>query len=374
VTPRATGIEVIPVPVTPRTTWVFVRLSTNVGISGVGEASFRLLRRRGSSLTEVPELTAFFRLVEESLSIQAYRRRGWPLVVRQGAVAATAFSAVEQALWDIHGKLAGAPVHELLGGRVRDAVALYANVNRMTTDRSPAAFAESAGLAREAGFRAVKAAPFDGFPTADDGTDAIETATTRGVEAMFAIREAVGDGVAVKADCHSHFDFDRAVAVAERLVPVGLDWYEEPLPIADVDGHRALRNVVGHRLAGCETLVGVAGFQTPIATGAFDVLMPDVMLCGGMLEMLDIARSAAEAGIAVSPHNPCGPVATAASLAVCAVADNVESLELQWGEVDWRSSLVDPPEWIEDGVLNVGDAPGLGIELRIDGHGGLGSR
>ncbi|MYD96238.1 MAG: mandelate racemase/muconate lactonizing enzyme family protein, partial [Gammaproteobacteria bacterium] len=82
-------------------------------------------------------------------------------------------------------------------------------------------------------------------------------------------------------------------------------------------------------------------------------------------ELLNIARAAGERSVSVSRHNACGPVATAASLAVCAAADNVESLELQWGEVDWRSSLIDPPEQVSDGALAVSDRPGFGVELRV---------
>ncbi len=355
--PRVTGMEVLPVTVSERTTWRFVRLSTNVGVSGLGEAS--------AGDPGVSDLETFYGLLGDSLSIQAYRRAGLPRAAAGGVRAASAFSAIEQALWDIRGRLLGAPVHELLGGRVRDAVPLYANVNRMTGNRVPEGFAESAALAREAGFRAVKAAPFDGFPPPDAGRDAIETATTAGIDAMLAIRAAVGKGIAVKVDCHSAFDFSRSVSVAERLRPAELDWYEEPLPVDDVEGMRKLRGTVGQRLAGGERRFALDGFLPLVTTRAVDVLMPDITLCGGVLEMLHIARAAETHGMTISPHNARGPVATAVALSVCAVASNVESLELQWGEVDWRSTLIDPPEQVDGGMLTVHDGPGFGIELRI---------
>ena len=355
--PRVTGMELLPVVVSERTNWRFLRLSTNVGVTGLGEAS--------AGDPEISDLEMFYGLLADSLSIQAYRRAGLPRAAAGGVRAAAAFSAIEQALWDIRGKLLGAPVHELLGGRLRDAVPLYANVNRMTKNRVPGGFAESAALAREAGFRAVKAAPFDGFPSPGEPLEAIEAATTAGVDAMLAIREAVGEDVAVKVDCHSAFDFSRSVSVAERLRPADLDWFEEPLPIDDIDGMRALRAAIGQRLAGGERRFGLQGFLPLIATRAVDVLMPDVTLCGGILELLHIARAAEARGISISPHNARGPVATAAALSVCAAAGNVESLELQWGEVDWRGTLIDPAEQIDDGMLAVHDGPGFGIELRI---------
>lgn len=371
-TPRATGIDLFPTRVSERTTWLFVRVSTNVGVTGIGEALFRPRPPKSPpEPDDFPELAQFHDLVSESLSVTAFRRAGWRLAATGDIRTRTAFSAVEQALWDIRGKLEGVPVHELLGGRVRDTVGVYANVNRMTAERTPADFGHSAMLAREAGFAAVKAAPFDGFPPGGAGIEAVEAATSAGVDAMFAIREAAGSRMAVKVDCHSHFDYHRAVSVAHRLQPVGLDWYEEPLPVADVQGARALRREIPQRLAGGESLFGREGFA-PLIGGedgsghgpAVDVVMPDVMLCGGVLELLRIARAAQANGVSVSPHNACGPVATAASLAVSAIADNVESLELQWGEVDWRSSLTDPPERVLDGALTVTDAPGFGIELR----------
>ena len=355
--PRITGLEVLPVIVSERTRWLFVRLSTNVGISGLGEAS--------AGEPEVSELEKFYGLLGESLSIQAYREAGLPLAAAGGVRAAAAFSAIEQALWDIRGKLLGAPVHELLGGRLRDAIPLYANVNRMTKNRVPEGFARSAALARDAGFRAVKAAPFDGFPPPQAPPEAIEAATTEGIDAMLAIRQAVGADVAVKVDCHSAFDFSRAVSVAERFRPARLDWFEEPLPIDDVEGMAALRDIIDQRLAGGERRFGLQGFLPLITTRAVDVLMPDVTLCGGVLEMLHIARAAEAHGISISPHNARGPVATAAALSVCAAAANVESLELQWGEVDRRSTLIDPPERIDGGMIAVADRPGFGIELRI---------
>ena len=354
-TPRITGMEVLPVTVSERTTWRFVRLSTNVGVSGLGEAS--------AGDPQIQDLERFYGLLGDSLSIQTYRQTGLPLAATGGVRAASAFSAIEQALWDLRGKLLGAPVHELLGGRVRDTVPLYANVNRMTKDRVPEGFGESAALACEAGFQAVKAAPFDGFPSPEAPSADIEAATTSGVDAMLAIREAVGENVAVKVDCHSAFDFTRAVSVAERMQPAGLDWYEEPLPIDDIKGMRALRDSIDQRLAGGERWFGLQGFLPLITTGAVDVLMPDITLCGGVLELVHIARAAETHGIAISPHNARGPVATAAALSACAAVGNVESLELQWGEVDWRSTVIEPPERVEGGMLAVSNEPGLGIEL-----------
>ena len=94
--------------------------------------------------------------------------------------------------------------------------------------------------------------------------------------------------------------------------------------------------------------------------------MPDVKHCGGLLELTRIAAVAESEGLAVAPHNPSGPVSTAASVQVCAVLPNFRSLELQWGEADWRSSLLVPPERFERGTIRVPERPGFGIELNDD--------
>ena len=159
---RVDRLETVPVVVSDRTVWLHVRLHTDRGLSGVAEASLGGQR-------DLPELARFFALVEgRPLDLEAYRRRGRALAANGGLRAATAFSAIEHALWDLAGKAEGVPAHELLGRRVRDQVPLYANINRMTSARTPEGFARSAERALAAGFRALKAAPFDGFPPRSD--------------------------------------------------------------------------------------------------------------------------------------------------------------------------------------------------------------
>ena len=110
-------------------------------------------------------------------------------------------------------------------------------------------------------------------------------------------------------------------------------------------------------------LFGTAGFAPLCRRGVVDVVMPDVMHCGGILEGHHIAVMASDGGVAVSPHNACGPVATAAALQFAAGIERFDSLELQWGQVPWRSQLTIPPERIQNGAIKVPEGPGLGIEL-----------
>ena len=159
---KVTELTLHEVEASPRGNWIFVQLQTDAGISGIGEAS-----QSGNDA-----------LVLSALSLMRERLVGcdptqpevlWERMVRSGGifsgdagrVGATAISAVDQALWDIAGKALDVPVWRLLGGKRRDRVCLYANLNRGTRDRSPQGFADAAARAVDAGFSAVKATPFD---------------------------------------------------------------------------------------------------------------------------------------------------------------------------------------------------------------------
>ena len=349
--------EIVPVRVSARTTWLHVLLHTNLGLTGVAEASL-------GSRRELPELEQFFALVKDRPmpDVETYRQRGRSMAAKGGLSAATAFSAIEHALWDLAGKAEGVPTHALLGSRAREDVLLYGNINRMTSERTPDGFAASAERAVAAGFRALKAAPFDGFPPRSD-PDAVRDAIDLGIRCLESIRAAVGRDIALKVDCHSHFTEAEAIRIAERLEPVDLDWYEEPVPATDVAATRRIRDAVKQRLAGGERGFGTEGFAPLLEEGAVDVIMPDTMHCGGLTEGLAIAHAAADAGVGVSPHNACGPVSTAAALQLCAIAPGIESLELQWGEVPWRPDVVEPPERFEAGRMAIPETPGLGVTL-----------
>ena len=354
---RITGMDVFVVRATPRTRWSFIRLSTNGGLTGLGEG----LGGRG----DAPELAQFFELVSgrSPFDIARYRQLGWDLALAGGRNTATAFSALEQAQWDLVGKALGAPVNDLFGGRLREELPVYANINRATVERTPAGFAENARAAVGQGFGAIKAAPFDGFPGLDSPSAEVERATELGISSIEAMRQAIGPDAKLKIDCHSNFDVELAIEVARRVEGQNLSWYEEPVAPTRVEETKAIHDGITQRIAGGEFLFGVDGFAPLCMENAVDVVMPDVKHCGGILEGSRIATIAELHGVAVSPHNPSGPVSTAASVQLCAGLANFDILEYQWGEVDWRGDVVEPPERFQDGSISVPDRPGFGIEL-----------
>ncbi len=365
---RVTKLELLPVRATARTVWLFLRVSTDAGLTGLGEASdafgFANTSKQDASRME-SEMKSFFGLIEgkSPLEIAAYRQQAEPLATGRGLMAATAYSAIEQALWDIAGKALDVPTYALFGGKLRDSLDVYANVNRATRPRTPAGFAAAATAAVKDGFRAVKAAPWDGFPPPGSPSASIEAAVENGIACVAAMREAIGPGVELMVDCHSFFDVTLAERVARRLEPQKLAWYEEPVAPERVEETLEIRRRIQQPMAGGEILFGLAGFSPLCRTRAVHVIMPDVKHCGGLLELTRIAAMAEAEGITVAPHNPSGPVSTAASVQVCAVLKNFRLLELQWGEVDWRRDVLEPQEIFERGAIRVPTRPGFGVEL-----------
>jgi galactonate dehydratase len=351
------GIEIFRVHVNQRGNWVIVRLRTSAGLSGLGDAS-----HSGGGDPSVGKLNEYagWMTGRSIFDIEWLRQRAHPEVARHGRAASCALSAIEQALFDVQGQAAGVPTYQLFGGRLRERVRNYANINRSTEQRDPAAFAKMAESAVAAGFDAIKLAPFDGMPAKGSAAE-IEAHTRVGVDCVRAVREVLGSRGDLLIDAHSHFDRARGMDLLRRLEPMNLFWLEEVArPLADL---AAINQAAPMPTAGGESLFGLAENLAYIRAGAADILMPDVKYCGGMLEMKKIAAMAEGAGMPVAPHGPASPVGNVAAAQVCAGLPNFHILEFAHGETDWRAELIDPPEALDKGMLAVSRRPGFGITL-----------
>jgi galactonate dehydratase len=364
---KITGMQVFLVNATERTKWIFLRLTTNNGLTGLGEASdgFGGKVQRSDAARIASTLGEFFELVrgKSPFDIEAYRQSGRAIAKAGALPVRTAFSAIEQAQWDLVGKALGVPVYELFGGKLRDRIPFYANINRVTTQRTPESFAAYARQAVGDGYGTIKAAPFDGFPKLTDDPAEVSKAADLGIACIEAMRKAIGPAPNLMIDCHSHFDVKLAIDVARRLEPQKLTWYEEPVPPQRTEDTMKIHSAIRQPMAGGEILFGMEGFAPLCRNHAVNVIMPDVKHCGGLLEGRKISAMAELDGLDVAPHNPSGPVATAASIQWCAGLSNFMILEHQWNEVPWRGDLVTPPERFEKGSIAVPKAPGFGIEL-----------
>lgn len=351
---KITRISSHSVHVNHRGNWTFITVDTDEGIYGLGE-----LNPSGVKLGSLDVLTA----IESSLIGRDPRRIELIMADFKPSPpdrpTVYALSALDQALWDILGKSLGVSVAGMLGGKCRDEIPLYANINRATTDRTPEGFARSAAAAIADGFDAVKLAPFDGM---ESGIEKAKDAK-QGIACMEAVREAIGPDNGLLIDCHSHFTGRGGCEVFDALRDLNLYWFEEPVPDDDHEGYRMIKNHIDVPLAGGESLLYREDFWPVLSGDLMDVIMPDVTICGGLSELKKIAVTAEGKGIPTAPHGPFGPLTIASGVQVMASHPNFTILEYAWGEAPWRHKLIKPQERIVGGRIRVPDLPGLGVEL-----------
>jgi galactonate dehydratase len=257
-------------------------------------------------------------------------------------------------------KALGLPAYELFGGRVQERIRLYANINRSTDDRTPAGFAANARRAMEAGFDAVKLAPFDDMPAGLTDRVQLDRSMQLGIDCAQGVRDVIGPKRDLLIDVHSHFNRPDGLELVRRFEPLNLYWIEEVCPPEPVENLAAINKAAKMPTAGGEQIHGVKGFYPYIKAEAVHIVMPDVKVAGGMLELKMIAGMAEGAGLICSPHGPASPIGNAAAAHVVATIPNFEIFEYSFGEVPWRAELMDPPEEIKDGALILSTRPGLG--------------
>ena len=351
-------IETEIVEVNHRGNWLFVKIHADDGTVGVGEASHG---KDDASIRHIidtlkPELVGW-----NPFQLEAFRQRFYRDT--ESHTYHTALSGIEQAMCDLIGKALDAPSYQLLGGKCREKIRLYANINRATVDRSPSGFASNAERAVSEGFTAIKCAPFDDVSTTNISRGSLTPAICQGIDRIRTIRAAIGGDIDLMVDCHSRFNPGILIQVAKELEDLHLFWIEDAVPLDNFDAFAHMSRSIGIPIATGERLRTLTDFDRLIRQTEVDYILPDVKHVGGITGLKKIATLADARNVMVTPHNPSGPVATAASVQCMASVPNFAILEYAWGEVDWRASLVSPPEKIIDGFIEVPDRPGLGITL-----------
>jgi galactonate dehydratase len=355
-----TELEVFRVKVNHRGNWTIARLRTSGGITGLGDASQS--SKDDQTLAHLKQFSDLLR-GRSIFDIEWFRKVSNPIVAQHGAPAAVAASSLEQALWDIQGKVFSVPSYELFGGRIQERIRLYANINRSTEDRTPDGFARMAEKAVSASFDAVKLAPFDEMPHGLTDKEKIEQFSRFGIACAQSVRQTIGEQRDLLIDVHSRFDLQNGLELTRRFDPLHLFWLEEVTSAKPIEDLAAINKAATMPTAGGESLHGVAGFYPYIKADAVDIVMPDVKVCGGMLELKKIAAIAEGAGLLTAPHGPASPIGNAAAAQVMATVPNFNILEFSYGEVPWRADLIVPSEEVTGGALNVSNRPGLGITL-----------
>ena len=338
-----------------RTNFVFVKLYTDEGLEGVGEATLEWKTKTAVSALEELERVLIGRdpFAVDAIVEQLHRDSYW----RTGAVFRTALGAIEAALLDIKGKALGVPVFELLGGRYRDRVECYAN-HWFFGAVTPEQYAQKAREAIAMGYRALKWDPFDVADLEMNGRQRRQT-----IDIVAAVRDAVGPDIDLMLDVHGRLNVPTAIAMCRELARFNLRWIEEPTPPESIDALAEVRAASPVPIAAGERWYEPSRFLEALTKKAVDVLQPDVSHAGGLGETKRIAHMAHYHLIPVAPHNPVGPVMNAMTLHMSVAIPNFSVFETVSIDVPWRKELVHETLQFEDGAILAPTAPGLGVEL-----------
>ncbi|MEX2534599.1 MAG: mandelate racemase/muconate lactonizing enzyme family protein [Trueperaceae bacterium] len=355
--PLISDVFVSLVNAAPFTNWVFLTLETDTGKTGIGEAT--LSGNEGKVRDRVDQLR------HRLLGQDAFEVRVDELAEDEDMLSATVRSALDQALWDLKAAHFGVPLWRLLNGS-GDPIPLYANINRASLEREPAAMARIARRAVEAGFGGVKCAPLDGLDRQNCDSGSSETLLAEALERVSAIRVAIGPEAHLMVDCHWRLSPEWARKFVDGLAPLGLTWLEDPFPEEAEEEWLSLKEYCDISLAGGERATTLAQLNRSLSIGQYDICCPDVRHVGGVEALWHAAHLAHAAGVEFAPHNPRGPVGTIASAHVCSASPSLMFLEFPFAECDWRSQLVTGAEQIEGGVLTLPQLPGSGAPL--DAH------
>jgi galactonate dehydratase len=278
-----------------------------------------------------------------------------------GPTVLTAISAVELACWDLIGKANGQPAYELLGGRVRERLAAYAN-GWYGGVWTPEDYADKAREVVARGYRGMK---FDPFGTAWKEMTGAEM--DEAVKIVAAVRAAVGDDVDLMIEVHGRLSVECAIEMGKRLSPYRPAWYEEPVAPLDLDGLKGVKAELPFPVAAGERLYTLEEFGRLTAMRACDIAQPDLIHCGGLGIGKKVAELAQAAGMTIAPHCSVGPVALCAAIHFGWSTPNVLVQE-NFAEYDvpWRDELVYGWNPVRRGEFMLPDKPGLGIELDVE--------
>lgn len=347
--------------------WIFVKVVTDQpGLWGWGEATLEWHTR--SVVGAIEDISQLL-IGEDPRRIEHL----WQMMYRQhfwhgnGIVRGTAISGIDIALWDILGKVHGVPCHELWGGKVRDYVRLYCHLGggRMedfyeTSTGNADRFAELAQAAVAEGFTAFKCMAVP------------ETASLEGLRPVHAaeacvkaMREAVGPQIDIMVDCHARPSPRMGMRFAHALEPYGLYFLEEPCWPETMDDIARIQEAVATPIATGERLVTQHAFRELFEKRAASVIQPDITHCGGLSEARRIAAMAEAYRISLAPHNPQGPVSTAASLELGFATPSYIICESVHNDVPWRQDVVTESFTVEKAgrLVRPSSKPGLGIEI-----------
>ena len=347
------------------TGWVLIKVKTDEGITGIGEAYHgagvhqiavdeRLTRPLiGQDPRNVDKL---FRDMMSAMSASGFY---------QGAVM-SAISGIESALWDITGQAAGVPIWQLLGGKFRDKIRIYNDCHAGETE-TPEAYAAKAREVEARGFTAIKF-DIDPLPSRRDRYNRCisNDDIAHYVDVVTAVRESLDSNTDLAIDAHWFYAPVDILKVAHAFEDLNLLWLEDPIPPENIAAMEGVTKSTRTPICTGENFYTRFGFRDLIETQAADIISPDMAKAGGLLEGRRIADLADMYYIPIAPHNIGSPVQTVANCHVMAAVPNFLVLEFHHLDDTFWEGIINEGPLIQEGHIDVPNLPGLGVTLNED--------
>jgi gluconate/galactonate dehydratase len=344
--------------------WTLVRIYTDAGIVGTGEAYW------GAGVPELIERMKPFLVGENPLDIDRLFEHLVQRMSGEGSLAGvtvTAISGIEIALHDLSGKILDVPAYQLLGGKYRDRVRVYCDCHAGDESEPESCAAEAERVVEELGYDALK---FDlDVPSGHEKDRAnrhlCEAEIEHKADIVRTVTERLGDRADAAFDCHWSFSAGSAQRLAREVEDCGIWWLEDPVPPENHDVQREVTRSTTTPITVGENVYRKHGQRKLIENQAVDILAPDLPKVGGMRETRKIADMADTYYIPVAMHNVSSPIATMASAHVGTAVPNALAVEYHSYELPWWEDLVEE-DVIENGYITIPEKPGLGLTLDLD--------
>ncbi len=340
--------------------WLFVKITTDEGIHGWGEAYTQLDRHSSIDLL-IKEMGRYL-IGREPYNIKHYTKMIYnDFAGKRGSMELyCALSGIEQALWDILGKKHDIPVYKMLGGACRPKIRVYAN-GWYPDVKTPEDYARAAIQTVKRGFNALKFDPFPGpwrsYITKEQEQHAIDS--------VIAVRDAVGPEIDLLIEVHRRLVPMHAIRVAKEIEDINPYWYEEPVPAENLQALAEIRGKINIPIVTGEALYTKHDFREVLCKRAADIINPDVCNCGGILELKEIAAMAEPHYVAVSPHNYNSvSVGLASTVQVSACISNFIITEYFVNFEKTSQEIMEKPFTIEKSHIIIPETPGIGVELK----------
>lgn len=340
--------------------YLFVQIYTDEGIVGLGEGgNWGYL---GATAAAVEKFIPYL-IGRDPFRIEDFNQNFYRSVYFRGSVIMSAISALDIALWDIKGKKLGVPVYELLGGRVRDKIRVYASP--MSKAMDPESLTKSYQELKDQGFTAAKIFVNGPIRSTNDGRDEFFSGRVEDeLEKVRICREAVGNDFDFILEVHRGMTVPEAVAFGREVEKYRPMVLEDPITPDNMDSMAEVASKVNVPIATGERFIDLKEFEMLLARRAAQYIRPDVCAVGGITTSKKICAVAEAHDVLVIPHNPLGPVSTAACLQICACIPNLGIQELPGFCLNGaEDAMVKEPLRFENGCMVIPDAPGIGVEL-----------